>query len=141
MRRFHMLMTAAALGTAIPMTACESSPKYTPVSDAATAEAAPLTEAEVGDTEATTHIATIDAAEGETDTIIEVTEVTVPVATINERCPVGLEAIQPSSPRITYKGHIVGFCCTACQQEFMTWDASARDRWVMAATRDPGATP
>ena len=135
MRRIHTLLTAAALGMVIPMTACESDPKSRPVGESGTLDAAPEPAAEATEASATEVSTEMPAAS------IEVTEVTVPVETINTMCPVGMERIQPSSPRITYKGHIIGFCCPSCQGEFMAWDASARDRWVMAATRNPDATP
>ena len=63
------------------------------------------------------------------------------VTTINNVCPVGAEPLPDSPPTRTYKGHTIGFCCDACPETFMAWDESARDRWLVAALRNPNHTP
>lgn len=62
-------------------------------------------------------------------------------AAINNICPVGREAITAESPTTTYKGLKVAFCCDSCSAAFMEWDESARDRWLVAAQRNPDYVP
>ena len=70
-----------------------------------------------------------------TDSAVEGTEA------INNMCPVGREAVTAESPTSTYKGHSIAFCCDSCAGEFMKWDESARDRWLVAALRNPDYVP
>ena len=62
-------------------------------------------------------------------------------APINNICPVGREPVTEDSPTATYKGYTLAFCCDSCSTAFMEWDQTARDRWLVAATRDPNHLP
>ncbi|HCT45241.1 MAG: hypothetical protein CMJ35_08395 [Phycisphaerae bacterium] len=52
---------------------------------------------------------------------------------VNAMCPIGQEPIVEGVPTIEYKGDTVGFCCPGCSDEFMAWDESKRDAFIISA--------
>lgn len=60
---------------------------------------------------------------------------------VNAMCPVGKEAIDPSTPTAMYKGKEIGFCCPGCGEKFLAWDEEAKDQFVVMAVAgtEPGS--
>lgn len=59
---------------------------------------------------------------------------------VNAMCPIGKEPIVEGVPTIQYKGETIAFCCPGCSEEFMAWDDTKRDAFVVLAKagNEPG---
>lgn len=59
---------------------------------------------------------------------------------VNAMCPIGKEPIVEGVPTIQYKGETIAFCCPGCDKEFMGWDETKRDAFVVLAKagNEPG---
>ena len=61
-------------------------------------------------------------------------------APVNEMCPIGKEPIVETAGTVDYKGKTIGLCCPGCGEQFLAWEESRKDEFVMlaAAHKEPG---
>lgn len=45
---------------------------------------------------------------------------------INTICPIGHDAVYDGSPRVSYQGHVIAFCCEGCYAKWEKMDDAAR---------------
>ncbi|HRQ72424.1 MAG TPA: hypothetical protein PLU35_05280 [Phycisphaerales bacterium] len=59
---------------------------------------------------------------------------------VNAMCPIGKEPIVPSAGTVEYKGVTIGLCCPGCGEQFLSWDETRKDEFVLLAKarREPG---
>lgn len=59
---------------------------------------------------------------------------------VNAMCPIGKEPIVPSAGTIQYKDKTIGLCCPGCGKQFLAWDESRKDEFIVLAVagQEPG---
>lgn len=60
---------------------------------------------------------------------------------VNRMCPVGKEPIVASAGTDTYAGHVIGFCCPGCADEFRAWDEADKAEFLRVALAAPAEAP
>lgn len=65
-----------------------------------------------------------------------------PAKPVNDRCPIQGEEVDPETPALTWRGHLIGFCCPGCDTK---WDAkpdSEKDAFLAKYVKvDPASAP